>query len=120
MLIDLIRSRINSTWMTSPDLPIHNLCYTDIDMQMNSLSRTRLAWPAWSVFLHKYGLENFAAFLLEASGPMSIVGAQLLHFTGPFLHPALSMDQQDALADLLEDRQEATAFAAYLREDTSL
>ncbi len=113
-------SRINSVWMTSLDLPIYNLCYTDIDMEMNSLSRTRLAWPAWSGFLRKYGLENFAAFLLEAAGPLSIVGAQLLHFTGPFLPSALNANQRDALANLLEDRQESTTFAAYLREDTSL
>ncbi len=113
-------SRINSAWKTSLNLPIHNLCYTDIDMEMNSLSGTRLAWPAWSGFLRKYGLENFAAFLLEAAGPLSIVGAQLLHFTGPFLPKALNGNQQDALADLLEDHQEAAAFAAYLREGTAL
>lgn len=89
-------------------------------MEMTSLSGTRLAWPAWSGFLRKYGLENFAAFLLEAAGPLSIVGAQFLHFTGPFLHPALNAHQQDALATMLEDRQEAIAFAAYLREETAL
>jgi len=89
-------------------------------MQMNPLAGTRLAWPAWSGFLRKHGLENFAAFLLEAAGPLAIVGAQILHFTGPFLQPALSQGQRDALADLLEDREEALNFAAYLREDMTL
>jgi hypothetical protein len=89
-------------------------------MQMNSIAETRLAWPAWSDFLRKYGLENFAAFLLEAAGPLAIIGAQALHFTGPLLHPALTGPQRDALANLLENRQESLAFAAFLREEESL
>ena len=86
-------------------------------MQMNSIAGTRLDWPVWSGFLRRHGLENLAAFILEAAGPFSVLGAQALHITGPFLRPALSDSQQDALADLLEDRDEALAFAAFLREE---
>lgn len=87
---------------------------------MNSITGTRPAWPAWSNFLRKYGLEYFAAFLLEAAGPLSLLGAQLFHFSSPFLTPSLSSSQRDELANLLEDRQEALAFAAFLREEKTL
>lgn len=103
-----------------PRLPLPNLCYTDINMQTNTLEGTRHPWPAWSGFLHTYGLESFAAFFLESVGPFGILGAQILHFTGPFLAPALDEGQRNALAGLLEDRDEALAFAAYLREDSAL
>ncbi len=89
-------------------------------MQTNSIAGTPPAWSAWSGFLHKYGLENLTAFILEAGGPLSVFGAQLLHFTGPFLHPLLSDARREDLADLLEDREEALAFAAFLREETPL
>ncbi len=101
-------------------LPIYNLCYTDIDMQMNSLQETHPAWPAWSGFLRKYGLENLTAFILEAGGPISVLGAQFLHFTGPFMRPLLGDTQRESLANLLEDRDEALAFAAFLREELPL
>jgi hypothetical protein len=48
------------------------------------------------------------------------VGAQVLYFGGPLLRPVLTDTQQNALADLLEDRDEALAFAAFLREAISL
>ncbi len=86
-------------------------------MQMNSIAGTRQDWPEWSAFLHKYGLEQAAVFLLEAAGPLSILGAQAFHLTSPFLQPALNDTQRESLSSLLEDRQEALAFAAYLREE---
>jgi hypothetical protein len=89
-------------------------------MQMNSFAGTRSAWPAWAEFLRRRGLENMAIFLLEGAGPLAVLGAQALYFGGPFLRPALNDVQRDALADLLEDRQEALAFAAFLREKNTL
>ena len=89
-------------------------------METNSLAGTRLAWPGWSGFLHKYGLEGAAAFLLEAAGPLTILGAQVIHFTSPLLQPLLDPARSASLSSLLEDRSESLAFAAYLREDTSL
>jgi hypothetical protein len=89
-------------------------------MQMDSIAETRSAWPAWAEFLRRRGLENLAAFVLEAAGPLTVLGAQALYFSGPLLHPALTDVQRDALADLLEDRDEALAFAAFLREEISL
>ena len=87
-------------------------------MQMNSTVDTRSAWPAWAEFLHLHGLDSLVAFVLEAAGPLTVLGAQALYLGGPLLRPAITDVQRDALADLLEDRTEALAFAALLREET--
>ncbi len=89
-------------------------------MQLDPVLQTRSAWPGWAAFLHRHGLENLAAWLLEAAGPLTVLGAQVLYMGGPLLRPAFSDAQRDALAGLLEDRDEALAFSAYLREELSL
>jgi hypothetical protein len=89
-------------------------------MQMNSLSKARSAWPGWAGFLQRHGLENLVAWALEAAGPLTVLGAQALYIGGPLLRPALTDTQRDALAGLLEDRDEALAFSAFLREEISL
>ncbi len=54
-----------------------------------------------------------AAWLLEASGPLAVIGAQVLYMGQPFVRDR----RADALAHLLEDPAEAQAFAAFIRED---
>jgi hypothetical protein len=97
-----------------------DLCYTGKCMQMESVPEARSDWPGWSDFLHRHGLENLAAWALEAAGPLTVLGAQLIYMGGPLLRPALTDMQRNALAGLLEDRDEALAFSAFLREDISL
>ena len=89
-------------------------------MQMDSVPEARSAWPGWAEFLRRYGLENLVAWVLEAAGPLTVLGAQALYMGGPLLRPALTDMQRDALAGLLEDRAEALAFSAFLREEISL
>jgi hypothetical protein len=88
-------------------------------MQTDLLQKRRTSWHSWAEFLRGHGLENLAAWALEAAGPLTILGAQALYLGGPLLRPALSDGQITALASLLEDRSEASAFAAFLREDMS-
>lgn len=97
-------------------LLFHNLCYTHIKMQTDSLVETRSPWLAWGEFLRRRGLEGLAAWALEAAGPLTVLGAQALYLGGPLLRPVLSKSQIDALAGLLEDPEEILAFTAYLRE----
>jgi hypothetical protein len=85
-------------------------------MHIESNPEMRSSWPAWADFLHRRGLESFAAWVLEAAGPFTILGAQILRFGTPFLRPALPDDQIDALANLLEENEEGLAFVHFLRE----
>ena len=89
-------------------------------MQKDSVSEVRSHWSGWAEFLHRYGLENLVAWALEAAGPLTVLGAQALYIGGPLLRPAMTDTQRDALAGLLEDRDEAQAFTAFLREEISL
>jgi hypothetical protein len=74
----------------------------------------RAYWPKWTESLQRLGLEGFAALLLEAGGPVNIVAAQLLYITQPFATPQASAGM-GALANLLEQEDEAQAFAAILK-----
>lgn len=89
-------------------------------MQVNPIPEARSAWPVWTEFLHRHGLENLAIWAMEATGPFMVLGAQALYVFGPLLRPAITDVQRNALAGLLEDRDEALAFTALLREETSL
>ena len=77
---------------------------------MNSL---RVYWPEWIDSLRSLGLDGFAAWLLEAGGPINIIGAQLLYVGQPFV-ASQANDGLRALANLLEHEDEARAFAAQL------
>jgi hypothetical protein len=98
-------------------LMFHNLCYTLVKMQTESLPEARTSWPVWAEFLRSRGLEALAAWALEAAGPLTVLGAQALYLGGPLFRPALPDGQIDALAGLLEDQREAQAFAAFLRKE---
>ncbi len=73
-------------------------------------------WRGWAKFLHRWGLEEVVAALLEALGPLTLVGAQAVYFSQPFLGALLPDRQIAALAQVLEDRQETEAFVLILRE----
>jgi len=85
-------------------------------MQTDFVSGTRSAWPRWAEFLRSHRLENLAAWVLEAAGPLTVLGAQALYIGGPLLRPAFSDAQRNTLANLLEDRDEVQALVDFLRE----
>jgi len=84
-------------------------------MQPHDVSDLRSSWPAWADSLRRRGLDDLVAWLLDAAGPLSILGAQALYFGGPFLRPAIPDRQLKALAHLLENSAEGQAFVHYLR-----
>jgi len=86
-------------------------------MQTDNLPDLRASWPSWADFLRRLGLENLAAWTLEAAGPLTALGAQALYLGAPLLRPAFSDAQAGALAHLLENDEETRAFAAFLREE---
>ena len=74
----------------------------------------RTYWSQWTESLHRMGLDGFAAWFLEAAGPLNVIGAQLLYIGQPFA-PSQAGDGIRALASLLEQEEEARAFAALLK-----
>ena len=78
----------------------------------------RTYWPQWTESLRRMGLDGFAAWLLEAGGPVNILGAQLLYIGQPFATRQAGGGIR-ALANLLEQEDEARAFAALLKGQSS-
>lgn len=73
-------------------------------------------WRVWSDTLHRWGMDDLVATLLEASGPLTVLGAQVVYVVQPTLSSLLPSGHLQALAEVLEDNDQAQAFANYLRE----
>lgn len=82
---------------------------------MEAATTRRSFWSGWATFLRRVGLTEFVAWALEASGPLTFLGAQVLYAGGVFLRPWLSPCALEAFTSLLEDETESRAFVAYLR-----
>lgn len=80
------------------------------------MQTTRAFWPAWAERLQEWKLDAFAAWLLEAGGPFTLLSAQALYFACPFV----GGKQIEGLARMLEEDSEVHAFAHYLREEASV
>ena len=71
----------------------------------------RSEWSEWAESLRRLKLDGFAAWLLDAGGPLTLLGAQAVYLSQPFI----GGKKLDSLAHLLEEEQESQAFARYLR-----
>jgi hypothetical protein len=79
------------------------------------MQTSRAFWPAWAERLQHWKLDAFAAWLLEAGAPFTLLGSQALYLARPFLNGK----QIEMLACMLEEDEEVHAFANYLREEAS-
>jgi hypothetical protein len=73
-------------------------------------------WRIWAGYLQRLGLDGFAAGLLEAAGPLSLIMAQLLYIGQPFFPSMAAQAQFHAFSELLEDCTETRSFIKFLRE----
>lgn len=73
-------------------------------------------WHTWAETLNNWGIKDLIATILEALGPLNVLGAQFVYLGQPFLDPLFPNGDLDVLADLLEDPQETQAFIAVLRQ----
>ena len=64
--------------------------------------------------LRKQGLSDLAAWVLEVAGPLNFLGAQILYIGQPFVSSPTGQSLR-ALANLLEQEDEAGAFIALLK-----
>ena len=71
----------------------------------------RSEWSTWAESLRRLKLDVLAAWLLEAGGPLTVLGAQAVYLGQPFL----GGKKLDSLAHMLEEDEESQAFARYLR-----
>ena len=78
------------------------------------MESSRAYWPVWVDSLHRQGVADLAAWLLDVAGPLNILGAQALYLSQPFL-PSASTQGMRALAHLLEQEDEARDFTALLK-----
>lgn len=76
----------------------------------------RSEWSKWAESLRRLKLDGFAAWLLEAGSPLTILGAQAVYMSQPFI----GGKKLDSLAHMLEEDEETQAFADYLRGDKSV
>jgi len=76
----------------------------------------RTYWSAWVRFLHRWGIGEPFATLLETSGPLKILFAQLVYLGQPLLSGGSSQKWQ-AFASLLENESESRSFAAFIRQE---
>lgn len=56
------------------------------------------------------------ATVLEATGPLTVLGAQAVYIGQPLLRLAFAGEYLDALTNLLEDSKQQRAFVSLLRE----
>lgn len=73
-------------------------------------------WRSWASILQRWGLEQWAASILEAAGPLSVLGAQAVYLSAPLLKNILPTAQLGTLARTLEDANQTQAFISCLRE----
>jgi hypothetical protein len=74
-------------------------------------------WQVWARNLHRWGLREPAAAILEASGPLNLLFAQGLYLIQPLFSAPVSRSQLGTLAGTLENSEETQMFVTYLRRD---
>jgi len=74
-------------------------------------------WEAWAHFLQRFKLDRAAALFLESAGPVKILLAQTVYFGQPLLAMAISKEECNAIAELLENTTESQSFVHFLLEE---
>jgi hypothetical protein len=73
-------------------------------------------WQIWADSLNRWGIKDLTITLLEALGPLSLLGAQLVYVGQPFIDSFIPKGYLDALANMFENPQEKREFIAFLRQ----
>jgi len=73
-------------------------------------------WNKWAETLHRWGMREVAAIMMEAAEPLNFVGAQAVYLGQPFLNAIFPEDHVTALANLLDSPEDTKAFTHFLRD----
>ena len=76
--------------------------------------QSRSEWSKWAESLRRRKLDVVAAWMLEAGGPLTVLGAQAVYLGQPFI----GGKKLESLAHMLEEEEETQAFARYLRGES--
>ena len=80
--------------------------------------QSRADWSHWAESLRRLKLDGLASWLLEAGAPLTLLGAQALYISRPFLG-GKEGHAWNSFARMLEEDDEVQAFARYLRGEDS-
>ena len=72
---------------------------------------------SWASRLQQWRMHQIAAALLEAGGPLKLIGAQLVFISQPLFSGLMGGEQLKALTGLLEEPEKTKTFIQFLRED---
>lgn len=78
--------------------------------------QSRADWSYWAESLRRFKLDGLVSWMLEAGAPLTVLGAQALYISQPFLG---GKEWTTAFAHMLEEDEEVQAFARYLRGEDS-
>ena len=76
-------------------------------------------WEIWTKTLRRLGMHTLAATFLEAAGPLTTLGAQVVYLGQPLLSSVFPRSHIDALATMLENPAETQQFIVFLRESSA-
>ena len=80
------------------------------------MNNNQQIWQKWFDSLQHWGISDLAAILLDAFGPLNLLGAQFVYFGQPLLEQFLPDGHTHALASMLEDSTQTKEFVTYLRQ----
>jgi len=76
-------------------------------------------WQSWARTIHRWGIENLVAAFLEAAGPLTTIGAQIIYLSQPYLKSIIQPEQLLALSSMLDEPQQTRKFIHYLSEEST-
>ena len=71
-------------------------------------------WQNWVNVLHRWGLQEITAVVLDAVKPLNLLGAQVVYLGQPIFKQLVAKDHLEALANMLEDPTQTQAFISLL------
>jgi hypothetical protein len=87
-----------------------NLCYT------LNMSENQPTWMLWRSTLQRLGINEIVALLLEGTGSMSVLIAQVVYLSQPLLSGMISSHTLSAFAQVIENPTDRQKLISYLRE----
>ena len=76
-------------------------------------------WRDWARNLHRWGVEEWVASIMETAGPLNILAAQVVYLGQPFMKLLAPENQMNTLAEMLEDNDQRNSFINCIREADS-